>query len=297
VLLSQSYAARAPNVNDRIEAARRLVARTGPPEIDLVEAAFARPRQERSFLRYTSERFRIRPALVGAKEVAIGQLAQVSFFERLDRNTLDQLEAIAQKKQFPADMTVFFQDDPSDSLYVVLSGSAKIFKTSEDGKQRILKVLRKSEGFGELAMIEGLPRSASVQTLEPSEMLVLTRKDFRAFCDRNPAVLWLLLQSFAERLRRVNEDVLDMSFRDVPYRVLRMISQLVERHGTAGPDGWRISMPLAAKDLASMVGSNAEIVGRLLDGFETDGLLRREKTSWIVPDPKALNRALEYAGQ
>lgn len=194
-------------------------------------------------------------------------------------------------------MTVFFQDDPSDSLYVVLSGSAKIFQTSEDGKQRILKILRKGEAFGELAMIEGLPRSASVQTQEPSEMLILTRKDFQAFCDKHPTVLWMLLQAFAERLRRMNEDVLDMSFRDVPYRVLRMISQLVERHGTSGPDGWQISTPLSAKDLASMVGSNAEVVVRLLDGFETDGLLKRDKTSWVVPDPKALNRALEYAAQ
>ena len=146
-------------------------------------------------------------------------------------------------------------------------------------------------------MIEGQPRSASVQTLEATEMLMLTRKDFQAFCDQHPSVLWMLLQAFAERLRHMNEDVLDMSFRDVPYRVLRMISQLVERHGTAGPNGWQISMPLAVKDLASMVGSNTEVVGRLLDGYETDGLLKRDKASWIVTDPKALNRALEYAAQ
>ncbi|MBK5256827.1 MAG: Crp/Fnr family transcriptional regulator [Vicinamibacteria bacterium] len=237
-----------------------------------------------------------RPA-PGAKEVVIGQLAQVSFFTRLDGPTLDKLEAVAQTKQFPADMTVFFQDDPSDSLYVMLSGSAKIFQTSEDGKQRILKVLRKGEAFGELAMIEGQPRSASVQALEPSEMLVLTRKDFQAFCDKNPSVLWMLLQAFAERMRRMNEDVLDMSFRDVPYRVLRMLTQLVDRHGTSGPNGWTISMQMSVKDMASLVGSNAEIVGRLLDGFESDGLIKRDRASWIVPDPKALNRALEYAAQ
>lgn len=192
---------------------------------------------------------------------------------------------------------MFFQDDPSDSLYVVVSGSAKIFQTSEDGKERILKILKKGEAFGELAMIEGQARSASVQTLEPSEMLMLTRKDFQAFCDKHPAVLWMLLQAFAERLRRMNEDVLDMSFRDVPYRVLRVVSQLVERHGTSGPDGWHISTPLSSRDIASMVGSNAEVVSRLLDGYETDGLIKRDRTSWTVPDPKALNRALEYAGQ
>ncbi|MEO8359405.1 MAG: Crp/Fnr family transcriptional regulator [Vicinamibacteria bacterium] len=204
---------------------------------------------------------------------------------------------MAQRRQFPAGMSVFFQDDPSDSLYVVLSGSAKIFQTSEDGQQRILKILRKGEAFGELAMIEGQARSATVEALEPSEMLMLTRNDFQAFCDKNPVVLWTLLQAFAERLRRMNEDVLDMSFKDVPYRVLRVISQLVERHGTSGPGGWHISMPLSAKDISSMVGSNTEVVSRLLDTYETDGLVRRDRSSWTVPDPKALTRALEYAGQ
>jgi CRP/FNR family cyclic AMP-dependent transcriptional regulator len=191
-------------------------------------------------------------------------------------------------------MTVFFQDDPSDSLYVLLSGSAKIFNTSEDGKQRILK---KGEAFGELAMIEGQPRSASVQTLEPSEMLMLPRKDFQAFCDKHPSVLWILLEGFAQRLRQLNEDVLDMSFRDVPYRVLHMLSQLVQRHGTAGPDGWKVSTPLSTKDLASLVGSNVDVVGRLIDGYETDGLIKRDRASWTVPDLNALTRALEFSGQ
>ncbi len=200
-------------------------------------------------------------------------------------------------KQYPANMAVFFQDDPSDSLYVVLSGTAKIFQTSEDGQERILKILKAGEAFGELAMIEGLARSASVQTLEPSEMVMLTRKDFQAFCDKHPAVLWSLLQTFAERLRHMNEDVLDLSFRDVPYRVLHVLSELAERHGTSGPNGRQISTPLGVKDLASMVGSNADTVGRLLDGYERDGLLKRERGSWNVPDVAALSRAVEYAGQ
>jgi CRP-like cAMP-binding protein len=182
-------------------------------------------------------------------------------------------------------------------MYVVLSGSAKIYQTSEDGNQRILKILKPGEVVGELAMIEGQLRSASVETLEDSDLLSLTRKDFQAFGNAHPAVLWELLATFAERLRRMNEDVLDMSFRDVPYRVLRVLSQLVERHGESTPDGWRISLPLTVRELSSMVGSNPETVGRLLDRYETDGLVKRDGSTWIVPDPKALTRALEYAAQ
>ncbi|PYQ46542.1 MAG: hypothetical protein DMF77_00500 [Acidobacteria bacterium] len=223
------------------------------------------------------------------------ELGRVPLFERLSRAELDTLAALTQRKQFAAGTAVFFQDDPSDSLYVVLSGSAKVFRTSEDGRDRILMILRPGDAFGELAMIEGLPRSATVQTLEPTELLWLGRKEFEGFAREHPEFLWKLLQSMCERVRKINEDVLDLSFKDVPYRVLRLLSQLVARHGESGPDGWRISMPLTVRDLSSMVGSNTETVGRLLDRYESDGLVRRNGPNWVVPDQGALNRALEYA--
>jgi CRP/FNR family cyclic AMP-dependent transcriptional regulator len=231
------------------------------------------------------------------REAVISELARVSGFERLDKNELDQLEALTEKKRFPAATTIFFQDDPSDALYIVLSGAVKVFQTSEDGKDRILRILKRGNAFGELAMIEGKPRFVSVQTLEDTEVLRLARKDFVEFADKHTWVLWTLLSAFAERIRRKNEDVLDLAFRDVPYRLLHALSELVEQHGEAGPDGCRITTPLSAGDLASMIGSNSESVSRLLDRFETDGLLKRSGGNWVVPDPKVLSKTLEYTAQ
>jgi CRP/FNR family transcriptional regulator, cyclic AMP receptor protein len=229
------------------------------------------------------------------EDVELHELARVPLFERLSGGEIEKLESLATRKKFAAATAVFFQDDPSDSLYVVLSGSAKVFRTSEDGRDRIMTILRPGDAFGELAMIEGQPRSATVQTLEDTEMLVLTRRDFERFASEHPDFLFKLLQSMCERVRRINEDVLDLSFKDVPYRVLRLLSQLVARHGESGPDGWRIRMPLSVRELSSMVGSNTETVGRLLDRYESDGLVRRQGPNWLVPDQGALNRALEYA--
>lgn len=231
------------------------------------------------------------------KEAAISELARVSGFERLDKNELAQLEALTEKKRYPAGTTVFFQDDPADALYILLSGSAKMFQTSEDGKDRILRTLKRGNAFGDLAMIEGKARFVSVQTLEECEMLRLARKDFVAFADKHTWVLWTLLSAFAERIRRMNEDVLDLSFRDVPYRLLHALTDLVERHGESGPDGSRITMPLSASDLASMIGSNPDTVGRLLDRFENNGLIKRAGANWVVPDPKALAQTLDYTAQ
>ena len=223
------------------------------------------------------------------------ELARVPLFDRLSGGELEKLEKLARRQRFRANTAVFFQDDPSDSLYVMLTGSAKVFHTSEDGRDRIMTTLRAGDAFGELAMIEGEPRSATVQTLEETELLVLSRRDFEGFASEHPHVLYKLLQTMCERARRIDEDVLDLSFKDVPYRVLRVLSQLLARHGESGPDGWRIKMPLTVRDLSSMVGSNTETVGRVLDRYESEGLVRRRAESWLIPDQGALARALEYS--
>jgi len=225
----------------------------------------------------------------------VHELGRVPLFERLSAVELAELETLTRRQRFRADTAVFFQDDPSDSLYVVLSGSAKVFRTSEDGRDRILTTLRTGDAFGELAMIEGRPRSATVQTLEDTELLCLFRRDFQRFAGEHPDVLYKLLQSMCERVRRIDEDILDLSFKDVPYRVLRLLSQLLARHGESGPDGWRLPMALSVRDLASMMGSNEETVGRLLDRYEREGLVRRLGESWVIPDQGALLRALELA--
>ena len=225
----------------------------------------------------------------------VHELARVPLFEQLGDADLGKLAEITSRKRFRSGTAIFFQDDPADALYVVLSGSAKVFRTSEDGRDRILMILRSGDAFGELAMIEGLPRPATVQTLEDTEMLVLSRREFEAFARAHPDFLWKLLRAMAERLRKINEDVLDLSFKDVPYRVLQLLSQLVGRHGVSGPEGWRITMPLSVRDLSSMVGANTETVSRLLDRYESEGLVRREGPNWIVPDHDSLKRALEYA--
>ncbi|PYQ51214.1 MAG: hypothetical protein DMF78_13820 [Acidobacteria bacterium] len=91
----------------------------------------------------------------------VHELARVPLFERLSPAELEKLETLTSRRKFRSATAVFFQDDPSDSLYVVLSGSAKVFRTSEDGRDRILMIIRPGDAFGELAMIEGLPRSAT----------------------------------------------------------------------------------------------------------------------------------------
>lgn len=222
-------------------------------------------------------------------------LLKLSIFERLSSAELADLHRIATRRSFATDNTVFFEGDPSDSLHVILSGSAKVYTTSHDGQQRILKILGKGEIFGELAMLDGHPRSATVTCTSPTEMLTITRTDFKKFAEAHPGVLWKILEALCERMRRTSAEILQLSSRDVPYRLLAALVQLANTHGETRPDGCWINIKLTSRDLASMVGSNRESVSRLLEQFQTDGLLSLEKNAIRVPDMKRLGRALEYA--
>jgi CRP/FNR family cyclic AMP-dependent transcriptional regulator len=225
----------------------------------------------------------------------MNELARISLFKELNPEEQSRLSAIVKRRQFPADTVVFFEGDPSDSLYAVLSGSMKVYTTSEDGKQRVLSTMGPGDVFGEYSLIDGHPRSATVATLEPCEVLSIGHLDFRKFAWGAPEILWKVLESLTSRMRSQIGEVMELSFRDVPYRLLRVLVSLAEKHGKEGPDGIAIAAVDSAS-LSGMVGTNNERISRLLHRLQADGLVRYiDAEHLVIPDVKALRRALEYS--
>ena len=126
--------------------------------------------------------------------------------------------------------------------------------------------------------------------------MCISHVDFRQFVTKAPDILWKVLESLTSRMRRQNNEILELSFRDVPYRLLRVLVQLAEKHGRPGTDGLVIALSLTPATLAGMVGTNVERVSRLLHRFQIDGLVRNvDADRLLVPDFTVLRRALEYA--
>jgi CRP/FNR family cyclic AMP-dependent transcriptional regulator len=227
------------------------------------------------------------------------ELSNISIFEKLSADEIAKLGSVITRKTYAADQAVVFEGEPSDSLYILMSGSAKVYVTSEEGQERILKMLGPGEIFGELAMLDGHPRSATVATLEPTEMASMSRRDFQDFVANHPAILWKVLEALCERVRKTSAEVIEMSSRDVPYRLLAALSQLAEKHGETAADGsCRINLKLDVGDLTAMVGSNRETVSRLLHQYQEEGLVRLEKKGQIfIPNLKGLARAVEYSSE
>ena len=225
--------------------------------------------------------------------------SRVSIFSKLGPSDVEQLAKTVTHKKYGADAAVFFQGDPSDSLYMLLKGSVKVTEASEEGIEKILDIFGPGEIFGELAMLDGHPRSATVTTCEPTEMASISRQDFQNFVAGRPEILWKLMESLCERLRKTSGGMLEMSSKEVPYRLLAALQQLTEKYGQVAADGTcMISLRFGIQDLAAMVGSSREVVSRLLHQYEADGLIELGKDKKIIiPDPTALARALEYASE
>jgi CRP-like cAMP-binding protein len=222
------------------------------------------------------------------------ELAQVPIFRRAGSAELEQLGRIARRQTFKPNAVVFFQGDRSDKLYVILSGGAKVYQQAEDGKQMIVGTLGPGEIFGELTLLYGRERSATVETTEPTEMLSIAHGDFHAVATKNPEILWQVMEVLCERIRGLNEEALNLAFEELPYRIVHVLGELVDKHGKPGAAG-RITVKTTPDEIGAMVGAERHESNRVLKMLSKRGLIELDLDEVVIPDARALKRALEYA--
>ena len=217
-----------------------------------------------------------------------------SLFAGIDDAGLDVLTAGLRLRRFRPGETIFHREDPGDALHVVASGAVKIVLPSARGEESaIIATLGPGDFFGELALLDGAPRSATAVAVGRTETLVLRREVFQGLIDANQGLRRALLGSLAAEIRRLTGHVEDLHFLDLPARLAR---QLVRRSvGIApAPDGSiHLAWPYTQADLAGMIGASRQSVNRLLADFADRGLIRLEKDALTIPDPDALAAVAE----
>jgi CRP-like cAMP-binding protein len=228
-------------------------------------------------------------------------LEQCVLFQHVDVAGLDACLACLRLRRYRKDETIFHQGDPGDALYVVASGRVKVVLPSPDtGEPAILATLARGQFFGELAMLDGQPHSASVVALEPTEALVLGREDFERLFESEPSIRRSLVLALARELRRLTDHVEALHFLDLPGRLAARIADLagaaqatpVTAGAPAGaPDHEvRLDWPYTQAELAGMVGGSRESVNRLHADIEARGLIRFEHDMLVLPDAGRLTR-------
>lgn len=219
----------------------------------------------------TAQRDTSRPPERGTGEAADQgpKLAQVAIFAGLDADGLQELAAAARRRSFRSGEVIFHRDDPGQVLYVIRSGKVKIYITSQDGQEVSLAVFGPGDYFGELALLDGQPRSASAVAIEPAETYALQRNDFINAVMSHPRIAIQVMNVLSRRLRQTDAMIEDLLFLDVHGRVAKKLLELSELHGVRTTEGIRIELRLTQGELAAMVGASRESVNKVM-GYFTD---------------------------
>lgn len=220
----------------------------------------------------------------------LASLAAIPFFGGLDPDALERLAAGMRSRRFRRGEVIFHIGDPGDALFVIVSGEVKISLPSETGDEAILATLRPGDVFGELALLDGAPRSASATALIPTEAVILPRDRFRELIATEAGVRDALLASIAGELRRLTTHVEELHFLDITGRLAARLVRLAQESGTPLGDGsLRLRTNLTQGDLAAMVGCTRQSVNKLLGQFTDDGLIRLERDAIVVTDLDGLS--------
>jgi CRP-like cAMP-binding protein len=219
-------------------------------------------------------------------------LADVPLFSTLDEREQVELSRRLRRRRFRKGETVFMRGDPGRDLYLIESGSVKICLTTTDGKELTLALLGAGEFFGELALLDGDPRSSDAVVKEPAECLLLERSDFLQFLDQHPRVAHRVMEVLSRRLRDNNQLVQDAAFFDIAARLARVILRLADSAGQPDGDAVVISRRLTQNELAGMVGTTRESVNKWMMEYERQGLIERRNGLIRVLRPEGLQRRI-----
>ncbi len=234
-----------------------------------------------------SDTFTIGHMLVGRP--VLDALATIPFFAGLDPAALERVAAGMRSRRFKRGEVIFHIGDPGDALFVMVDGEVKISLPSETGEEAFLATLRKGDVFGELALLDGAPRSATATAISATETVVLPRDRFRELIATEAGVRDALLASIAGELRRLTTHVEELHFLDITGRLAARLVRLAQEGGTRLPDGGiRLRTNLTQGDLAAMVGCTRQSVNKLLGQFTDDGLIRLEREGIVISDVEGL---------
>ena len=215
-----------------------------------------------------------------ATTVSTAVLKAVPLFASFPEDQLRVLATMVLRKSAPRSNTIMAGGDPTDSLYIVLSGRLKVMMSDSDGKEVILSILGPGEFFGEMGLIDDSPRSASVVTIEPCELLSISKRDFNKHLAENFAMAMAVMRGLVRRLREADRKIGSLALLDVYGRVARLLLDMAE-----DVDGEKIvTKRLPKQDIAKMIGASREMVSRVMKDLQLGGYIEMRGSNIVLRD-------------
>lgn len=204
-------------------------------------------------------------------------LKQISFFKDLSNSDLKKLFSIAGLKKYAAGQMVFAKADLGNNFFIVKTGRIKIFTTVGGGKKKTFAYLKKGDFFGEMSLLGGRTRSASAQAAEDSELLVISKKNFKRLIIENPDFSLNLLQTLVERLHKANKDMESMLFHNILGRLAEAILELSKDKHTKP-----VKMAIDQNELAQYLGTTRVPVCRAINTLKRAGIIDYHRGELVI---------------
>ena len=206
-------------------------------------------------------------------------------FRDLPPGVIEHLGSYMKTRRVARGTTIFAKGDPGSGLMGVLVGAVKVSVASADGKDIVLNVFREGDIFGEIALLDGRPRTADATAMSDCELIVIERRDFVPFLSSQPDVMLKFIEILCSRLRRTSEQVQDITFLNLPTRLAKTLLQLTGGvQGSAAPSKATITQ----REISQMIGMSRESTNKQLRAWAKRGWIRLERGGVAVVAPDKL---------
>jgi CRP/FNR family transcriptional regulator, cyclic AMP receptor protein len=210
-------------------------------------------------------------------------------FSKLSPKHIDRLAACVVGKSVARATSICAKGDPGSCLFAICRGTVKILAPSVDGHDAVLNVIGKGDIFGEIALLDGRPRTADAVAVTDCELFIIERRDFLPLIREEPEIALRMIEILCARLRRTTEQAENLMFLHLPGRLAKALLRLSESDAPAGER----KAVVTQKDLGNIIGMSRESTNRQLRIWEQQGLVRLERGGIVILSTKALERIAE----
>jgi CRP-like cAMP-binding protein len=211
-------------------------------------------------------------------------LRNVPIFTELSDKDLEHIAALGVRKKYKKGSIILLEEETGAALFVIITGKVKIVRMDDDGREVILSILGESDFFGEMAILDGSTRSASVVATSKSELFMIHRGDFLKSLTDYPSVAIGLLRELTGRLRKADAQIKSLSLKDAAGRVANVVLQLADDVGVFRKGKVEIDELPLQQDLANMAGTSRETISRMIHKFIKKGYVQLQGSKLIIND-------------
>lgn len=216
--------------------------------------------------------------------MAVHLLKNIPYFSELTIEEMINLVRRSRKQKYSSGSIIMHKGELGDDTYLILRGKVKVMVTHADGKEIILNILKSGDFFGEMAVFDNMPRSATVLAAEDCEVLIISREDITDLITRNPQIAFKLLADMSRRVREADEQISSLAHLGAKGRVAQTLMKLSREANWITDEGYQVVPKPPIEDIAAMSGTSPETVSLVLNELAKRKIIRETKDHIIIYD-------------